>query len=186
MTGLEKNMEDLNVPGGIPVDSRYGGSNEFLEDEVADSAYSQASSIHNFRVENGRRYHEYKEGHPFPYDEVSKDNEASLHEMMYLLLDHRYFLSPIEASSLRCVADVGTGEGLWAEGVAEKYPEIEVVGLDTILHQRSIEPNCSFIEQNISEDWVLNDPSMKFDLIHIRNIFAGVADWGPVYTHCFE
>jgi SAM-dependent methyltransferase len=185
MRGLDKDMEDLNVPP-ISVDEEYGQGFEFLEEEVADSAYSQASSIHNFRMENGRRYHEYKEGHPFPYDEVSRDNEASFHELLYVLLDRRYFLSPITESALHCVADVGTGEGLWAEAVAERYPNAQVVGLDTIPHQRPIEPNCSFIEQNVTEEWLLDNPRMKFDLIYIRNLFVGVTDWEPVYAQCFE
>ncbi|OCT50058.1 putative SAM dependent methyltransferase [Cladophialophora carrionii] len=186
MTDSEKKMEDLNLPGGIPVDSEYGGF-EVLEDEdVADSAYSQASSIHNFRVEHGRRYHEYKEGHPFPYDEVSKENEASLHHLILLLLGDRYFLSPIDESRLRCIADVGTGSGFWAEGVAQRYPDAEVIGFDTIHHPLSIEPNCSFIIQDVTDDWVLNHPDMLFDLVHIRNLFVGVKDWKPVYQQCFE
>lgn len=180
-----QNMEDLNAPGGIPVDSAYGGF-EVLEEEGADSAYSQASSIHHFRVEHGRRYHEYKDGHPFPYDEVSNENEATLHELVLLLLNHRYFLSPIRDDALRCVADVGTGQGLWAEGVAQRYPDTQVVGFDTVYQEPSVEPNFSRIIQDVTEEWVLDDLEMKFDLIHIRNLFVGVRDWENVYTQCFE
>ncbi|EXJ62027.1 hypothetical protein A1O7_02460 [Cladophialophora yegresii CBS 114405] len=179
-------MEDLNLPGGIPVDTEYGGFEVLEEEDVADSAYSQASSIHNFRVEHGRRYHEYKEGHPFPYDEVSKENEASLHHVILLLLGDRYFLSPIDESRLRCIADVGTGSGFWAEGVAQRYPNAEVIGFDTIHHPLSVEPNCSFIVQDVTDDWVLDNPDMLFDLVHIRNLFVGVKDWKPVYQQCFE
>ena len=186
MTTCEKNMEDLNLPGGIPVDPDYGESSEYPEDDVADSAYSQASSIHNFRVEHGRRYHEYKEGHPFPYDEITRKNEVCFHELIYLLLDHRYFLAPLDESNLRHVADVGTGDGFWAEAVAQRYPDTEVVGIDTIFHGRSIEPNCSYLVQDVTEEWVLDQPSMLFDLIHIRNLFVGVTDWQPVYAQCFE
>ena len=184
MTGIDKHMDDLNQPGGIPVDSDYGGF-EVLEDEVADSTYSQASSIYHFRVEHGRRYHEYREGHPFPYDEVTKDNEASLHELLYLLLDQRYFLSPIDGPSLRCIADVGSGEGFWAEAVAERYPAAEVVGFDLILRD-PLQPNCTWITGDVTEEWVLDNPLMRFDLIHIRNLFGGVKDWEPVYAQCFE
>ncbi|KAJ9616526.1 hypothetical protein H2200_000245 [Cladophialophora chaetospira] len=178
-------MDDLNLPGGIPVDSNYGGST-LEEEEVADSAYSQASSINNFRVEHGRRYSEYKEGHPFPYDEVSQANERALHDLVFCILDHRYFLSPISETSLRCIADIGSGEGFWTEGAAQRYPEAEVVGIDKMFHERSVEPNCSFIIQDITEEWVLDNPSMKFDLIHIRNLFVGVRDWEPVYAECFR
>ncbi|OAG36584.1 hypothetical protein AYO21_09241 [Fonsecaea monophora] len=178
-------MEDLNIASSIPVDEDYGEF-EYLEDEEASSAYSVASSVYNFRVENGRRYHDYKDGHPFPYDEVSEENEQVLHAMVLVLFDNRYFISPVDEANLQCVVDVGTGKGLWAEGVAERYPHVQVVGIDTIQHERSLQPNCSFILQDATDEWVLDDPSMKFDLVHIRNLFVGVRDWDALYAQCFE
>ncbi|KIY02348.1 uncharacterized protein Z520_02486 [Fonsecaea multimorphosa CBS 102226] len=178
-------MEDLNLSSSIPVDEDYGEF-EFLEDEEASSAYSVASSVYNFRVENGRRYHDYKDGHPFPYDQVSEENEQVLHEMILVLFDNKFFVSPIDESALHCIVDVGTGKGLWAEGVAERYPDAHVVGIDTIQHERSLQPNFSFILQDATDEWVLDDPSMKFDLVHIRNLFVGVRDWDALYAQCFE
>ncbi|KIW63761.1 hypothetical protein PV04_08739 [Phialophora macrospora] len=177
-------MEELNSPGGIPVDPEYGRF-ELLEDEGSDSAYSQASSIHDFRVEHDRRYREYMEGHPFPYDEVYGESEASLHELVYLLLDHKYFLSPINESSLRCIADLGTGSGLWAEAVAHRYPDTNVVGMD-FSYRNSVEPNCSFLLQDITEEFILDDTSTTFDLIHIRNLYFDVKGWESIYTECFK
>jgi SAM-dependent methyltransferase len=145
-----------------------------------------ASSAHNFRVEHGRRYHDYKDGHPFPHDEVSGENDTVMHEMCLLLLDDRYYLSPIDESALQAVADVGTGLGLWAEGVAERCPDTQVVGIDLMPHERTTHPNCSFIISDATEEWVLDDPRMKFDLVHIRNLFGGVRDWAVLYKHCFE
>jgi len=180
-------MDDLNIPSVIPVDESYGrfaGLEE--EDRDASSAYSVASSAYNFRMENGRRYHDYRDGHPFPHDEVSEENEMAMHEMCLLLLDDRYYLSPIDESSLRCIADIGTGHGLWAEGVAEKYPDAQVVGMDLTPHARNVHPNCSFILADATEEWVLDDPNMKFDLVHIRSLFGGVRDWPALYKNCFD
>ncbi len=187
MTYFDKDMENLNLPNIIPVDAEYGRF-EYPEDEEDDgsSAYSVASSVHNFRVENGRRYHDYKDGHPFPHDEVSQENEIVMHEMSLLLLDNRYFLSPIDESSLHAIADVGTGLGLWAEGVAERYPDTKVVGIDLTPHERPSLPNCSYMIADVTDEWVLDEPDMKFDLIHIRNLFVGVKDWASVYKNCFE
>lgn len=188
MSGVDKNMEHLDFPGVIPVDEDYDlyqVSEE--EDGTAGSSYSIASSVYNFRVENGRRYHDYHNGQPFPNDEMSKYNETLLHEMVLRLLDNNYSVSPIHESSLHCVADVGTGLGLWAEGVAEKYPDTTVVGIDTTPHdERPIHPNLTYIISNVAEEWLLDDPSMKFDLVHIRGLFAGVEDWPALYKQCFE
>jgi SAM-dependent methyltransferase len=182
----DKNMERLNFPSIIPVDEDYVHRLDEDESDDGASAWSVASSVHNFRVENGRRYHDYKDGHPFPHDEVSRENEICFHELCLHLLDNNYYSSPIQGSELRCVADVGTGLGLWAEGMAERYPDTEVVGIDLTAHERSTHPNCSFIVLEATEEWVLDYPDQKFDLVHIRNLSIGVKDYEVLYKNCFE
>ncbi|KIW43922.1 hypothetical protein, variant [Exophiala oligosperma] len=180
-------MDDLNLPTVIPVDENYGRFSVLEEeDRDASSAYSMASSAYNFRMENGRRYHDYKDGHPFPHDEVSEENEITMHEMCLLIFEDKYFLSPVDESNLRAVADIGTGRGYWAEGVADRFPDAQVVGMDLTPHARNILPNCSFMLADATEDWVLDDPSMKFDLVHIRSLFGGVRDWAALYKNCFD
>jgi 2-polyprenyl-3-methyl-5-hydroxy-6-metoxy-1,4-benzoquinol methylase len=182
-----KNMERLNIHNIIPVDEDY--VRRLNDDESSDdgaSAWSVASSVHNFKVENGRRYHDYKDGHPFPHDEVSQENEVCFNTVCLLLFNNKYFSSPIQESELHCVADVGTGMGLWAEGMAERYPHAEVVGMDITAHERSTYPNCSFIVLEATEEWVLDDPQQKFDLVHIRNLSIGVRDYQALYKNAFE
>ncbi|RVX65893.1 hypothetical protein B0A52_10257 [Exophiala mesophila] len=179
-------MDFLNTPAVIPVDQEYGSRSFDTDDEDGTSAFSVTSSVYNFRVENGRRYHDYKDGHPFPHDQVSEENEVCMHEMCLSLLDDKFYVSPIDESQLRNVADVGTGMGLWAEGMAEKYPDTEVVGIDLTPHERPTHPNCSYIISDATDEWVLDDPSTKFDLVHIRSLFVGVKDWPALYKQCFE
>jgi len=187
---VDSDMEDLNLPSVIPVDSDYGryafDSEESDDDIDESSAYSVASSMYNFRVENGRRYTDYKTGHPFPHDEVAEENEKCMHAMINCLLNNKIFLAPIDESDLRCVADVGTGLGLWVESVAERYPDTEVVGFDLIPHERPTHPNCTYIVTDVTEEWVLDRPDMKFDLIHMRSLFAAITDWPHLYKQCFE
>ena len=109
-----------------------------------------------------------------------------MHEMILCVFDNKWYLSPIDESGLCCVADVGTGLGFWAEGVAEQYPNAQVVGIDLTPRESSVHPNCSFIVSDATEEWVLNQPSMKFDLVHIRSMFGGVKDWPALYKQCFE
>ena len=186
MKQLDQSMDFLNTPAVIPVDQEYGSRSFDTDDEDGTSAFSVTSSVYNFRVENGRRYHDYKDGHPFPHDQVSEENEVCMHEMCLSLLDDKFYVSPIDESQLRNVADVGTGMGLWAEGMAEKYPDTEVVGIDLTPHERPTHPNCSYIISDATDEWVLDDPSTKFDLVHIRSLFVGVKDWPALYKQCFE
>lgn len=60
-----------------------------------------------------------------------------------------------------------------------------MVGIDTAPHERPIYPNCSYMLADATEQWNLDDPSMKFDLVYIRSLF-GVKDWPALYRQCFE
>jgi hypothetical protein len=183
-TGVK--MDDLNLPSEIPVDEAYGQSADLDYDD--ESAYSIASTKYNFTWENGRLYHDYKSGHPFPYDERSQENEQVLHEMMLYILDDKYFAAPLDPNQLKNILDVGSGLGLWAEGVADRYPEINVLGVDSAPCSDSLIPNCEFELADVTEEWLFTKPGVKFDLIHIRSLFASLKpdDWLPMYKQCLE
>ncbi|KAL1961620.1 hypothetical protein VTN77DRAFT_1395 [Rasamsonia byssochlamydoides] len=79
------------------------------------SAYttSLTSSVLNYRHENGRRYHAYRDGsYLMPNDETEADRLDILHEMVLTMMDMKLFLAPIE--SPQRVIDLGTGTGIWA------------------------------------------------------------------------
>jgi hypothetical protein len=179
-------MDDLNLPNEIPVDEDYSRSVD--PDYDAGSAYSIASTKYNFTWENGRLYHDYKAGHVFPYDERSQENEEVLHELMLYLLDDKYFAAPVDGEQLRNVLDIGSGLGLWTEGVADRYPDCEVVGVDSAPNSDSLIPNCRFELADVTEEWLFVKPETKFDLIHIRSLFASVrqGEWLALYKQCLE
>lgn len=80
-------------------------------DEIADTARTEASSAHDYKYENGRRYHAYREGsYPMPNDELNTEHERIAHAMFGLLLKDRLYLAPIEEP--KNVIDLGTGIGL--------------------------------------------------------------------------
>ncbi|ETN46838.1 uncharacterized protein HMPREF1541_01027 [Cyphellophora europaea CBS 101466] len=179
-------MDDLSLPSEIPVDEDYGLSRDLDYDDG--SAYSIASTKYNFTWENGRLYHDYKAGHPFPYDERSQENEEVLHEMMLYIQDDKYFAAPVDGDQLKNVLDLGCGLGLWSEGVADRYPECNVLGVDSAPRNDPIIPNCQFELADVTEEWLFVNPSTKFDLVHIRSLFASLKleDWLPLYKQCLD
>lgn len=179
-------MDDLNLPSEIPVDEDYGLNRELEYDDS--SAYSIASTKYNFTWENGRLYHDYKAGHPFPYDERSQENEQVLHEMMLYIMDDKYFASPVNGDQLRHVLDIGSGLGMWAEGVADRFPECNVIGVDSAPCPDSLIPNCQFEVADVTEEWLFINPEVKFDLIHMRSLFASFKgdEWLSLYKQCLE
>lgn len=182
-------MEQLQLPDEIPVDEAYARLAGAEEQEDADlsSAFSMASSKYNFHWENGRLYQDYRSSHPFPYDDIAQENERVLHAMIECILEDKLIAAPVDADGLRNVLDVGTGMGLWAEDVADRFPDCEVVAVDMVPHEDSVRPNCEFLCFDVVQDWIFNRP-VNFDLIHIRCLFASLPPdhWPQLYKQCLE
>ncbi|KAI3556653.1 hypothetical protein CABS03_00933 [Colletotrichum abscissum] len=130
--------------------SDYGGT--------ASSTTSVSASILDYRKENGRTYHRYKDGkYSYPNDEREND---------------------------RLVLDVGTGTGLWAIEFGDEHPEAEVLGIDLSAAQPEfVPPNVKFEIDDIEEPWTFSRP---FDYIHSRLMTSSLADWKKYLQNCYD
>ena len=100
-------MDELSPT--IPIRSDYSAYN-YDPDKIAETARTEASSTHDYKYENGRRYHAYREGsYLMPNDDLMIEHERIAHAMFGLILKDRLFLPPIEPKN---VIDLGTGIGL--------------------------------------------------------------------------
>ena len=66
---------------------------------------------------------------PMPTDEVEQDRLDLQHEMLLSLLGNKLYLAPIAANPQK-ILDVGTGTGIWAIDMADRFPSAEVIGTD--------------------------------------------------------
>ncbi|KAF5674119.1 demethylmenaquinone methyltransferase [Fusarium circinatum] len=77
------------------------------------------SSVLNYKYENGRRYHAFREGaYLVPNDDKEQDRMDLGHHIYRLVLGGNLFLAPI-GDKVKRVLDLGTGTGIWAMDFAE-------------------------------------------------------------------
>lgn len=88
------------------VDSTFGS-------DSSQRSASIASSVFNYKYQNGRRYHAFREGeYVLPNDETEQDRLDLLHHIWRLTIGGSLFRAPISAP--KRVLDFGTGTGIWA------------------------------------------------------------------------
>ncbi|KAI9780889.1 MAG: hypothetical protein M1816_002635 [Peltula sp. TS41687] len=142
-------------------------------DEAQSYTTSLASSVYDYKYENGRRYNAFREGeYPLPNDEQEQDRLDLIHHLHLLILDGKLYLAPIkeDANTL----DVGTGTGVWAVGFADEHPSAEVIGTDlSPIQPRWIPPNLRFEIDDAESDWAYEK---KFDYIHLRTMGGSIRD----------
>ncbi|KAF9869852.1 hypothetical protein CkaCkLH20_12651 [Colletotrichum karsti] len=105
------------------------------------------------------------------------------HAMVLELSDGKLFHAPI-GNNPQKIIDLGTGTGIWALEVGDKYPGAEVIGADLSPIQPGwVPPNVRFIVDDVEDEWLFpND----FDFIHMRNLATWVHDLPKLLERCFE
>ncbi|KAK8164555.1 S-adenosyl-L-methionine-dependent methyltransferase [Phyllosticta citrichinensis] len=154
-------------------------------DDCASDTTSIASSVCNYRFENGRRYHAYKDGSYWgPNDEKAQEHLDIAHHLWLKTLDDKLHLAPLP-SRVSKVLDIGCGTGLWAIEFAERNPTAQVIGTDLSPTQPTCVPsNCRFELDDASDEWTYAPNS--FDFIHIRSLFGCIASWPTLYARALR
>ncbi|KAH6883556.1 S-adenosyl-L-methionine-dependent methyltransferase [Thelonectria olida] len=170
----------------IAVDPHFQGddNDSTLGDDKPLSIASIGSTILEYRKLHGRTYHNFKAAEYWgPNDEQQNEGLDINHHMLYLALDNKLFLAPLENPQM--VLDVGTGTGIWAIDFADEFPEAEVTGIDLSPTQPTwVPPNCKFELNDASQEGTF--PDNTFDYIHIRYMLGCFKDWSKLYKECFR
>ncbi|KAF4840238.1 Secondary metabolism regulator LAE1 [Colletotrichum siamense] len=151
------------------------------------SSKSVTSSLLQYRVENGRTYHFYKEGkYVMPNDDRESDRLDAQHRIMVITLGGWLGLAPPcdPKAKVGRVLDVGTGTGIWAADFGAVHPEADVLGMDLSAPQIEIAPdNVRFEIDDLEEEWIYSRP---FDYIHHRLLNSCINDWDVYLTKIYE
>ena len=143
------------------------------------------SVVEELVEENNRFYPNYgKYEYGLPVDEEERERMLVQHRKFSLVLKGQQFLSPIVECPQK-ILDVGTGMGLWAMEVADRFPMAVVTGVDVAAIQpQFIPPTCEFEILDVEEPWPLRKDS--FDFIHMRDLMFLIRDWPKLVGQSFE
>ncbi|KAF3083859.1 hypothetical protein TWF569_001393 [Orbilia oligospora] len=164
-------------------DEDYDGFYEY--DDIASITTSLSTSATDYKFENGRRYHGYKEGQwPVPNDEKQQNQMDLVHQVYTLRLGGKLYLAPIDECPQK-ILDVGTGTGIWAMEMGDLHPSAVVIGNDlSPIQPRWVPPNVKFEIDDFNEPWVQTPSS--YDFVHAREIHGAVSDWRQFCSEAFR
>ncbi|UQC80159.1 uncharacterized protein CLUP02_05641 [Colletotrichum lupini] len=163
---------------------------------IVPSSVSLRKSLLEYRTENGRTYHRYKDGstcfqasvppwktlsypaieYNLPNDEKELDRLDLQHHLWLLALDDKLGMAPpcMEGAQVGRVLDVGTGSGIWVLDFGDEHPESEVYGIDlSPTLPIYVPPNVKFEVDDAEEDWTWSRP---FSYIHSRVMTSSIDD----------
>ncbi|KAL1980809.1 hypothetical protein VTN96DRAFT_3504 [Rasamsonia emersonii] len=178
--------QNVTTDGPLEADDNPLDTDSGYQESITSASYrtSIASSVRNYKYENGRRYHAYREGeYLIPNDEEEQDRMDLLHHVYRMLLGGELHLAPITKNPQR-VLDLGTGTGIWAIDFADQYPSAQVLGNDLSPIQPGwTPPNCSFEVDDFEADWPYRTP---FDYIHGRELAGSIKNFDRLFSQAFK
>ncbi|KAL1993329.1 hypothetical protein VTN49DRAFT_3278 [Thermomyces lanuginosus] len=171
------------TPVNVEVDNSYENDSSY-GDELSSYSASLTSSVLDYRHENGRRYHKFRDGsYLLPNDEPENDRLDMLHELSLQLLHRKLYLAPIK--NPQRVIDLATGTGIWAIDFADEHPQAEVIGCDlSPIQPTLVPPNVKFLIDDIESEWAYENE--QFDFIHARTLIISIRDFGKLLKQCYQ
>ncbi|KAK5659925.1 hypothetical protein OQA88_13389 [Cercophora sp. LCS_1] len=172
------------APSDFSSDSdEFALTDPFADDGAARSSTSVTSSIYAHTFENGRRYQHFKHGrYPIPNDDDELDREDMKHAMLLELTDGRLYYAPL--GEVRNVLDVGTGTGIWAIDMGDRFPGARVRGIDISPVQPVwVPPNVDFLVDDCEgeDEWIPQEQ----DFVHLRYMVVVLRQVGLVLQRAF-
>ncbi|OHW99237.1 UMTA methyltransferase family protein [Colletotrichum incanum] len=146
---------------------------------------SLTSSVVDYPIEYGRRYHAYRPGsYKFPNDEFEMDRLDLAHAMMVKAMGSVLFRAPLQKEKVQRILDIGTGTGIWAVEIGDIFENAEVLGIDlSAITPEWHPPNVKFEIDDIEEPWVGHK---KYDFIFCRYMGASINDWPKLMKNIYD
>jgi SAM-dependent methyltransferase len=105
-----------------------------------------------------------------PNDDAEQDRMDMQNRAMFLAAGGELLYAPVKDP--RTIVDLGTGTGIWAIEISEKWPNAQVTGVDLSPIQPNFVPlNVKFEVDDVEDDWTW--PENHFDVIYSQFMLSG-------------
>ncbi|KAK6224258.1 methyltransferase [Colletotrichum tabaci] len=153
--------------------------------QIANYTVSLSSSVVNYPMEYGRRYHAFRPGaYKFPNDDFELDRLDLAHAMMVKAIGNRLYRAPVRLEQAHRILDIGTGTGIWAIAMGDIYTNAEITGIDLSAIQPQWVPyNVRFEVDDIESPWI---EGRKYDFIMCRYMVASIKDWPGLVDNIYD
>ncbi|CAF3458979.1 unnamed protein product [Fusarium graminearum] len=167
----------------LPDEENEYDRDSSIESINASTSESLRSSILDYRKENGRTYHRYKDGkYNLPNDDIEKQRLGK----STLSYEHSLGLAPPNnpGAEVKRVLDIGTGTGIWAIDYADEHLDSKVIGVDlSPIQPDFVPPNVEFFIDDIEEPWTFSE---QFDYIHSRMMTFSIKSWPELASNIYN
>ncbi|KAK1495787.1 methyltransferase [Colletotrichum abscissum] len=176
------------APAPLEPDEDEGNFTEgssTADDRISSYTASLSSSVVDYPIEYGRRYHAFRPGsYKFPNDESEMDRLDLAHAMMVKAIGSRLYNAPLKKEKVQRILDIGTGTGLWAVEMGDVFENAEVLGIDlSPIQPEWVPPNVKFEIDDVESPWVGN---RKYDFVMCRYMVASIKDWPGLIKNIFD
>jgi methylase of polypeptide subunit release factors len=119
-----------------------------------------------------------------PNDDAEQERLSMQHRAMFLAAGGQLHYAPLDTP--QNILDLGTGIGIWAIDMADKYPEAHIIGVDlSPIQPNWVPPNIKFEIDDVEEDWTW--PRDHFDLIYSQFMLSGsISKFRKYFQQAFE
>ncbi|CAG1977748.1 unnamed protein product [Fusarium graminearum] len=167
----------------LPDEENEYDRDSSIESINASTSESLRRSILDYRKENGRTYHRYKDGkYNLPNDDIEKQRLGK----STLSYEHSLGLAPPNNpdAEVKRVLDIGTGTGIWAIDYADEHLDSKVIGVDlSPIQPDFVPPNVEFFIDDIEEPWTFSE---QFDYIHSRMMTFSIKSWPELARNIYN